>query len=200
MDASAWDARYAADGYLWTSQPNRFLVEELGGASPGRALDVACGEGRNAVWLATRGWHVTAIDHSEVGLSKAKELAEGAGVEVDWVLGDVTTYHPDPTYDLVAVLYLHLPRTEMALALSRACEGVGPGGTLFLVGHHPDNIEHGIGGPQLPDVLFGPDDIEALLVGVDVTRTESGGRPVERAGVTEAALGTIVVASRPPGR
>lgn len=196
MDASSWDERYAADGLLWTAQPNRFFVAEVVDLPPGRALDMACGEGRNAVWLATKGWHVTAVDHSEVGLAKGRELALEAGVEVDWHLGDVTTYDPAPGFDLAAVLYLHLPRDQMRTAIETAVRVLDPGGLLVVVGHHPDNIAKGVGGPQVPEVLYLPEDIAQMLGGMEMVKADTVERPVDRAGVTGIAIDTLVTAVR----
>jgi SAM-dependent methyltransferase len=199
MDAAAWDERYAADGLLWTSQPNNFLVSETADLVPGRALDVACGEGRNAIWLAARGWRVTAVDHSAVGLGKGAELATLAGIDVEWVTADVVTYAPEPVYDLVVVLYLHLPPDDMRTAVGHAAGGLAPGGTLLLVGHHPDNIERGIGGPQLPEVLHSEADIAAMLDGLRIEKATMVERAVDRAGVTGIALDTLVSAIRDKG-
>ena len=109
-----WNARYAQKELVWTAEPNRLFAAEVGGLAPGRALDLACGEGRNAVWLAERGWQVTGVDFSDVALAKAAELAASRGVEVEWVVADVLDYEPEPrAFDLVAVLYLQLPREEL---------------------------------------------------------------------------------------
>ena len=94
MDAEGWDRRYEGSDLLWTAEPNRFLVAEVAGLEPGRALDVGTGEGRNAVWLAEQGWRVTGVDFSAVGLEKARHLATARGVEVEWVLADLSHYQP----------------------------------------------------------------------------------------------------------
>jgi 2-polyprenyl-3-methyl-5-hydroxy-6-metoxy-1,4-benzoquinol methylase len=105
-----WNARYAQKELLWTAEPNRLLAAEVASLEPGRALDVACGEGRNAVWLAERGWRVTGVDFADVALTKAAELAAARGVEVEWVPADVLEYEPPArSFDLVVVLYLQLP-------------------------------------------------------------------------------------------
>ena len=96
MDSNVWDERYAGDDLVWSAEPNRFLVAEVETLPPGRALDLACGEGRNAVWLAERGWDVTGVDFSNVGLDKARRLADARGVSVQWELADVTEYTPAP--------------------------------------------------------------------------------------------------------
>ena len=95
MDSSGWDARYgAAPELVWTAEPNRFVVEELAGLRPGRALDLAAGEGRNAVWLAERGWEVTAVDFSAVAATRGQQLARERGVDVTWVVADLLGYAP----------------------------------------------------------------------------------------------------------
>ena len=136
-----WNARYAQKELLWTAAPNRRFAEEVAGLAPGRALDLACGEGRNAVWLAERGWEVTGVDFSDVALAKAAQLATSRGVEVEWVVADVLEYEPEPrAFDLVAVLYLQLPREAMLRAAcgSRGRNAVAPGGTLVVLGHDID--------------------------------------------------------------
>ena len=117
MDSHAWDARYAAAELVWSAEPNRFLVAEVSDLAPGRALDVACGEGRNAIWLAERGWDVTGADFSPTALDKARRLADGRGVTVRWLLADAVTDPVEPAaFDLVAVFYLQLPSEQRAEA------------------------------------------------------------------------------------
>ena len=121
MDAGDWDRRYEEKPWLWRTEPNVFLVSEVGDMIPGRALDVACGEGRNAVWLAERGWRVDAVDFSSVAIERARALAAERGVEVNFEVADVTSWEPSPlTYDLVIVLYLHLPPEQRRQAIGRA--------------------------------------------------------------------------------
>ena len=154
-----WNARYAQKELLWTAAPNRRFAEEVAGLAPGRALDLACGEGRNAVWLAERGWEVTGVDFSDVALAKAAELAASRGVEVDWVVADVLEYEPEPrAYDLVAVLYLQLRREALLRAIRGAANAVAPGGTLLVLGHDSTNIAEGHGGPKDASVLYTADD------------------------------------------
>lgn len=196
MDATAWDERYAADGLLWSSQPNSFLVTETADLVPGRALDLACGEGRNAIWLASRGWRVTAVDHSPVGLGKGVELAAQAGLGIEWITADVVTFAAQPIYDLVVVLYLHLAPDDMRTVIGNAVGALAPGGTLLLVGHHPDNIERGIGGPQLPEILYDEGAIVAMLDDLQIEKASLVERAVDRAGVTGTALDTLVRATR----
>ena len=182
MDRDDWNRRYAGSELIWTATPNRFLVAETEGLAPGRALDLACGEGRNAVWLAERGWAVTGVDFSDVALEKARRLAEARGVEVEWVLADVVEHRPEPdAYDLVVLLYLQVPAVDRRAALASAANSVAGGGTLLLVAHDRSNIEHGHGGPQDPSVLYTAGEVSGDLEGTGL-RVERGGvveRPVE---------------------
>jgi SAM-dependent methyltransferase len=182
-----------------TPVPNRFLAAEISGLPPGAALDVACGAGRNAVWLAERGWRVTGVDFSGVALGIARGLAASHGVEVEWVESDVIGWAPPArAFDLVCVLYLQLPAPERRAALRRAVDALRSGGTLLVVGHDLLNMTEGWGGPTSPDVLFTPDDI-AAEVGDDlqVEKAERVRRSVEDGGVRREAIDALVRARRP---
>ena len=174
-----WNRRYAGKELVWTAEPNRLFAAEVGDLPPGRALDVACGEGRNAVWLAERGWSVTAVDFSDVALEKARRLASSRGVDVDWVLADVVEYPAEPrAFDLVAILYLQLPRAELLRAVGSAAEAVAPGGTLFVLAHDTTNLTDGYGGPKDPAVLYTAEDVLPALDGLHVERAEAVERTV----------------------
>ena len=128
MDSASWDRRYGGRELVWTAEPNRFLVAETETLAPGRAIDLGCGEGRNATWLAEQGWQAVGVDFSEVGLTKARELADARGVGVDWVAADLLEYRPDPrAFDLVLIFYLQVPATErrpiIRAARRRRCAG-----------------------------------------------------------------------------
>lgn len=198
MDCSAWDERYAGDDLVWSAQPNRFLVAEVETLPPGRALDLACGEGRNALWLAECGWDVTGVDFSNVGLDKARRLAEARGVTAQWEVGDVTEYTPAlESFDLVIVMYLHLPETARRLAFRHAAEGVATGGTLLVVGHDITNRSVGWGGPSDAAVLYGPEDVVADLNGLEIVKAERVRRPVPTDHGEEIAIDVLVRATRP---
>jgi SAM-dependent methyltransferase len=195
VDAEHWNDRYAASGYVWTTGANAQLVDEVASLDPGRALDLACGEGRNAVWLAEQGWTVTAVDFSEVGLDKGRRLAADRGVLVDWVRADATCWDPPaPGFDLVVVLYLQLPADQRRPALGVAARALTPGGTLLVIAHDATNLANGTGGPRDPAVLYGPDDVladlEAAGVTVTVERAEVVERPVD--GADRPALDCLV--------
>ena len=163
MDAAAWDERYAASDLVWSAQPNQFVEAECADLPPGRALDLAAGEGRNAIWLARRGWDVTAVDFSQVGLDKGRELAGETAVQ--WVCADVTTWQPPEPMDLVLIAYLQVPAVQRRAAVRSGFAALVPGGTLLLVAHDSTNLLEGTGGPQDPDVLMTADDVLADLGG-----------------------------------
>ncbi|MFE9694498.1 class I SAM-dependent methyltransferase [Micromonospora sp. NPDC005806] len=200
MDSSGWDARYAStSGLVWSAEPNRFVVESTAGIAPGAALDLAAGEGRNAVWLAERGWRVTAVDFSSVAVEWGRELAGQRGVGVEWRVADVTAYRPVPgSYDLVLISYLHLPAADLARVLDSARRALRPGGTLVVVGHDLANLTGGTGGPQDPKILLTPETVVDGLAGLHIQRAETARRPVPSTdGGTVDALDTVVVATRP---
>jgi SAM-dependent methyltransferase len=201
VDSNVWDERYAGDDLVWSAEPNRFLVAEVETLPAGRALDVACGEGRNAVWLAERGWDVTGVDFSQVGLDKARRLADARGVSVHWEVADVTEYAPAPeSFDLVIVMYLHLPAGSRRVAFRHAAAGVAPGGTLLVVGHDITNRSDGWGGPSDPAVLYGPEDVVADLDGLETVKAERVRRPVPTDEGEKIAIDVLVRATRPPQR
>jgi SAM-dependent methyltransferase len=198
VDATMWDQRYAGTDLVWTAEPNRFLVEQVAGLASGRALDLACGEGRNAVWLASLGWRVTGVDFSAVGLDKARRLAAAKGVTCEWVVADVTTFEPQAgAFDLVVMLYLHLRADAFAAAVRHAVGGIAPGGTLLVVGHDSTNLTDGVGGPRDPAVLYGPDEVMVHLDGLVVERAERVRRPVATDAGTVDAIDVLVRARRP---
>lgn len=199
MDANVWDERYAGDDLVWSAEPNRFLVAQVGVLPPGRALDLACGEGRNAVWLAECGWDVTGVDFSKVGLDKARRLAEARGVTVQWELADVTEYTPAPeSFDLVIVMYLHLPQAARRVAFRHAAAAVATGGTLLVVGHDITNPSAGWGGPRDSAVLYGPEDVVGDLVGLEMVKAERVQRPVPTDDGVKIAIDVLVRAMRAP--
>jgi len=198
VKSEEWDQRYATTDLVWGAGPNRFLVAEVDGLPPGRALDLGCGEGRNAIWLAQRGWQVSGVDFSEAGLDKARHLAVERGVEVTWVRADLLDYQPDHgAFDLVIVMYIQLPAAQLADVMKRASTALAPGGTLLVVGHDLLNLSEGHGGPQNPEVLFTPADIERDLPGLGIERAERVLRPVTVDGREVTAIDALVRAKKP---
>jgi SAM-dependent methyltransferase len=198
MDREDWNRRYAGRELLWTAEPNRFLVEELATLPPGRALDLACGEGRNAIWLAGRGFTVDAVDFSDVALEKARALAAGRGVQVRWIEADVESFDPrQAAYDLVILFYLHLPWDRMKPMLRRAAAAVAAGGTFLLVGHDLENLTRGHGGPQSPEVLYTPRQVAGQLDRLDLVTAARRERPVDTGEESGVAIDCLVRARAP---
>ena len=205
MDANDWNARYDTDELIWTVEANQFLAPAVEHLEPGTALDLACGEGRNAVWLATKGWSVTGVDFAGVGLAKAERLAAGAGVSGTWITADATDWTPPSEgYDLVAMFYLQLPASERQKSVRTAVSALAPDGTLLIVAHHLLNLAEGHGGPQDPNFLMTPedvvDDIAAAELGLDVElvveRNERVDRTVDTADGPRVAIDMLVRARR----
>ncbi|MDX2852738.1 class I SAM-dependent methyltransferase [Actinacidiphila glaucinigra] len=137
--AEFWDARYAGSDRVWSGNPNNVLVREVEGLKPGTALDLGCGEGADAVWLARQGWRVTAVDISRVALERAAGHAKAEGIAeglIDWQRHDLGVTFPEGTYDLVSAQFLHSPNDMPRERILRAAAAaVAPGGMLLVVGH-----------------------------------------------------------------
>ncbi len=197
MDAQTWNQRYAEKELVWTSQPNRFLVSETDGLTPGSVLDLACGEGRNAIWLAEQGWRATGVDFADVGIAKAREFAASRGVECKWLVADLTTYEPSAgEFDLVILFYLHLPQHELGPVVARAARAVAAGGTFLLVAHDSRNLKEGHGGPKDASVLYSAEDVVPHLGDLSVERAEAVIRPVETDEGVRNAIDVLVRAKR----
>ena len=198
MKKEDWNTRYSGTELVRTATQNRFLVAEVSDLPVGRAIDLAAGEGRNAVWLAEQGWDVTAVDFSDVALAKARRLADARAVSLTLVEADVTEYAPVPGgYDLVLVAYLHLPKPERSGVLQRASAAVAPNGTLLVIGHDATNLTEGYGGPQDPLVLSTPEAVAATIVGLEIEHAHTVERAVETAEGERIAIDHVVRAHRP---
>ncbi|MEO8695409.1 MAG: class I SAM-dependent methyltransferase [Acidimicrobiales bacterium] len=215
MDAAGWDERYAK-GQVWSSEANRFFVDavrEHGLDHPiegKHAIDLGCGEGRNAIWLALLGWSVTGVDMSAVGVDRGRAMAASNDVRVDWVVADLEHWDLGAgSWDLIALVYVHWPTDKRLPFMQRVIDALAPGGHLVIVGHDRTNIEHGHGGPQNPDVLTTPDELAAFLgaAGLEVLAARELLRPVSLesghgsaaldAATTADAIDHVVVAHRP---
>ncbi len=194
MDANGWNARYTGQELVWSAGPNRFVAEEVAGLAPGTALDVACGEGRNANWLAQQGWRVQAVDFAAAGVDKGRRLAEQAGVDIEWVVADVVSYRPPSRFDLVLIAYLHLQPPHCAVMVRNAVDVLAPGATMLVVGHHVDNLDSGVGGPTDRQVLHDPATIVDVVTDaagdVEVIKAARVERPVD--GADRPALDSLV--------
>ncbi len=183
MNSEQWSQRYREREYEHGREANLFLRREFATHAPsGRALDLACGEGRNAVWLAQQGWAVEAVDFCTLALERARELGRQRGVAVMWVEADLQRFEPAPgRFQLVVIAYLHLPGHERRGLLTRAARALARDGELFMVGHAVRNLSDGIGGPRDPTVLWNAAEIATELrdLGLVVDRAEEVARPYE---------------------
>ena len=201
-DRNKWNDRYAGAGFYLGPDPSRFLAENMAlikKLAPGqKALDIACGEGRNGIWLARRGWDAVGVDFSAEAIRRATQLAKEAGVadRGRFVVGDVVVDPlPGGSFDAVVVAYLQLPAPQRRATLRKAAARLRPAGTMLVVGHHPANLTEGVGGPQDPAVLFTAEDVVADLAdqpGLIVERAERVRRPVHTPEGERSAVDTLV--------
>ncbi|MFF1374956.1 class I SAM-dependent methyltransferase [Streptomyces sp. NPDC058308] len=181
MDAQHWDDMYRSRDHVFSGEPNPVLVSEIAALTPGQALDVGCGEGADALWLARRGWQVTAVDISATALRRAAAAAPGRQARVAWARADLTvTPPPAHSFDLVSLQYFPLRRQPGHTALYRLLDAVAPGGTLLLTTHARTDLTPS--GDFDPADYYQPDDIAPLLaptwnVLVNETRPRTGPAP-----------------------
>lgn len=149
------------------SRPNAWVEAQAAGLTPGRAADVGAGEGRNALWLASRGWEAQAVDFSSSALAAGRARATELGLAVTFTEADATTWRADPPVDLVVMAYLQLAVDDTAAAVRSALLSLGAGGRLLLVAHDRDNLTRGVGGPQDPAILTTEVELRAAVDGLD---------------------------------
>lgn len=194
MERFDWDARYAEHDRLWSPEPNPLLVEIASALAPGRALELGCGEGADAIWLAQRGWKVIGVDFSHVALERAARESRARGLMMQWVDADLRRFVPTPAlFDLVVVLYVHMPAGERKAFLANAASGLAPGGAILVVGHDRENPPEARG-PRRRDVLYTPEEIALELPGLHVERAERVRRPAETDAGAVSAVDTLVFA------
>lgn len=157
--AEFWEERYASQEAVWSRAPNPQLVAETSDLDPATALDVGSGEGADALWLAHRGWQVTAVDFSATALQRGATHAEAIGAEVaeriTWVQADLATWAAaDASFDLVSAQFMHLPPNQRRELFARLASMVAPGGTLLIVGHHPSDLQTMAHRPPAPDLFY----------------------------------------------
>ena len=167
LDGDFWDERYRGRDAIWSGNPNVQLVTEISDLAPGRALDVGCGEGADAVWLATRGWTVTGVELSRVALGRAATHAAAAGPDIAariaWRHADLGSVPPDSTYDLVTAHYVQLPPEPRTALFGVLAAAVAPGGTLLIVGHDPSDLQTSAHRPPWPELFYRAEDVVAGL-------------------------------------
>jgi SAM-dependent methyltransferase len=182
FDEQSFEEMYRATDALWSGRPNPQLVAEAAGLPPGTALDVGCGEGADAIWLAERGWQVTAVDFAATALERGATHAAARGDEVAgrirWVRADVTQEQPGERFDLVSAQFMHLPPEERRELFARLADAVRPGGTLLVVGHDFSDVAAGAHRPPEPERFFTAAAVaESLDDGWDIVVAEARPRP-----------------------
>jgi SAM-dependent methyltransferase len=168
FDEGFWDERYRSAQRVWSGNPNPQLVAEAASRPPGRALDVGCGEGADAIWLASRGWQVVGADISGVALERAarhaSESGPAAAARIEWRRVDLLAQPPEPGwFDLVSAQFMQLPQPLRTKLFTALAEAVRPGGMLLVVGHHPSDLATGVPRPPMPEVFYTAGEIAALL-------------------------------------
>lgn len=166
MDSTAWDARYASVEHPWGSAPPGALMSRCAALRPGRAIDLACGDGRNARYLAESGWEVEAVDFSPVAIEVASGLDDSD--TISYTVGDAREWRPERPTDLVVISFLHLPIDELVAVLTTAATWLRPGGHLLYLGHALENFVYGVGGPADPAILPGVADLARASQGMRV--------------------------------
>ena len=194
---SYWNERYDTQGSVWGRDANQFIRSELGGLEPCRVLDLGCGQGRNSIWLAARGHDVTGVDFSDVAIMQARRHADEAGVTVDFQARDLETWQaPTASYDLVVLSYLQVPGELRRRVHAMAVEALAPGGRVFLIAHHRDNLTHGVGGPQSPEFLFDQGQLADDFSSLTIVRNDIVLRPAEMDGVSGDAIDVLLIADK----
>jgi SAM-dependent methyltransferase len=202
FDQAFWDDRYRSQTALWSGAPNPQLVNEVVDLAPGLALDVGAGEGADAIWLADRGWQVTAVDISAVALERAASHVRSRADLADrihWLRQDVLNWEPPSDhFDLVTAQYLHLPPEPRRALFERLACSVAPGGTLLLVGHHPSDMETAMPRPQMPELFFTGDDVAGQLDPTqwDIVTNAAPGRTAKHDGHPVAIRDAVLRATR----
>jgi SAM-dependent methyltransferase len=181
---TVWDERYGAPGFAYGTEPNAFLADVAPRLPPGIALSLGEGEGRNAVFLATGGWRVIAVDRSRVGLAKARVLAAERRVDVSACVVDLAAFPlPAGHFDVIVAIFCHLPPIIRRGVHAAAVRALRPGGAFVLEAYTPAQLAFGTGGPPTRELLMTVADLRGELAGLDLAIA----REVER-DVTEGRM------------
>lgn len=187
-----WDERYSEAGFLYGTAPNEFLVAVADRIPPGKILSLAEGEGRNAVYLAARGYQVTGVDGSHVGLRKAQELAAARGVAITTIRADLSCFEIEPEqWDGIISCYCHLPSAIRIPLHQASVQGLKPGGVFVLEAYSKEQLAYGTGGPQELDMLMSLDELKRELAGLEFVHAVQIVREV-REGSRHTGLASVV--------
>ena len=206
FDETLWEERYRSHRSVWSGRPNPQLVAEASHLAAGTALDVGCGEGADALWLASRGWQVMAVDFATTALQRGAEHAEALGAEVaarvEWVHADLTAWTPPPAhFGLVTAQFMHLPPADRQALFTRLAAAVAADGTLLIVGHHPSDLETTVRRPRDAGLLYTAEEVAAALDSDawDVVVTDTRPRAATDAEGREVTIHDAVLRARRRG-
>ncbi len=206
LDEAFWDERYGSKEDIWSGQVNPQLLAEAMDLASGTALDAGCGEGADALWLAGRGWQVTAVDISSIplqrGAAHAAELGSEIAERITWQHADLgVTAPPEASYDLVAAHFLQLREDDRRRLYSALAAAVAPGGTLLIVGHHPTDMLTGVPRPPEPELFFTAEELAAELPrdGWEVVVADRRERTVQDPDGHEVTIADAVLRARRAG-
>jgi len=192
-----WNERYQNKGHVWGAAPNQFVADRLAALKPCRVLDLGAGQGRNAIWLAQQGHEVTAVDVSDVACAQAAEIAAEAGVAVEFIAADLQTWEPSAdTFDLVVLAYIQAPDPIRQALHAKAARALRTGGSVFIIAHHKENLDHGIGGPPMLEVLFDEETIAGDFPGFDAIENTQVIRHVEKDDASGDAIDLLFYATK----
>lgn len=192
-----WNGRYSQKGTVWGAEPNEFVADRTKGMTSRRVLDLGSGQGRNAIFLAQQGHQVVAVDISEVATAQAQELAVEVGVDVDFIAADLESWDaPQAAFDLVVLAYMQAPVLIRKRVHAKAARALVDGGQVLIVAHHVDNLEHGIGGPPMVEVLFDEADLAGDFADFDVIENSRVLRHVDKGDVVGDAIDIVFVGTK----
>jgi len=192
-----WDQRYSAAGFSYGSQPNDFLPTHVGAIPPGPVLDLGCGEGRNAVFLAERGYAVTAVDQSAAGLRKAERLAADRGVNITTVQSDLGEFVIRPGHWAGFVsIFCHLPKALRLSLYPSVVRGLRAGGVLLMEAYTPAQVGRGTGGPSDPDRMMTLDRLRDEFAGLEWVVAEEKEREVREGSFHTGAASVVQFVGR----
>lgn len=187
-----WDERYSREEYVYGKEPNDFLLQKEPLIKTGKVLCLADGEGRNSVFLASKGHEVTAIDQSKVGLEKTKNLANEKGVEVTTIQGDLADYQITPeAWDSVVSIFCHLPSEHRKQLHRQVIAGLKPGGVFILEAYTPEQLSFGTGGPPVKDMMMSLEALKEELKGLQFLHAQELKREVVE-GIFHTGMAAVV--------
>lgn len=160
-----WESRYADDEFVYGTEPNGFFKEFIDANVPCKILLAAEGEGRNAVYAALKGWEVVAFDQSEQARKKALKLAEINQVTINYIVSDIFDFdYPIENFDVIGLIYLHLPSEIKKSALNKLFSFIKPEGKVVMEVFHKDQLKNTSGGPKVEDLLYNLEELEDIFI------------------------------------